>query len=41
MADAFPCLAAATILAIKPLWFPAVGEEPDSGAVVVAAGLWM
>lgn len=28
MADAFLCLAAATILVIMPLWLPAVGEEP-------------
>lgn len=34
MADAFSCLAAATVPA-KPLWPPAVGEEPE-----VAAGLW-
>lgn len=34
-ADAFSCLAAATIPVIKALWFPALGEEP-----AVAAGLW-
>lgn len=40
MADASSHFAAATIAVIKPLWFPAVGEEPVGEETAVAAGLW-